>query len=288
MRRWEDCTDDRSGRHCAASYQRGQLDEADAAPAPGCRSCGPGSTQAAADPAVARAERDAAGHRRRRRRARRCAPCWSRASTSAASSSTPTTTRPRAATWPPTRTPRPCSSGWPHERQVRLTGPVEQGRARAETEAYFATRPRGSQLGAWASPQSEVVASRAELDALVGRGRGPLRRRRRSRRRRTGAATCSRPDAVEFWQGRADRLHDRLAVPPRRTRRRGCASGSPRDRARPPPTERGRRPDSATPSRRARLRGAAAPARRRHPAAGDPGLPAAADRPGHRRSSARC
>ena len=52
----------------------------------------------------------------------------------------------------------------PHERQVRLSGPVTRVE-RAETERYFATRPRESQLGAWASPQSQVVASRAALDA---------------------------------------------------------------------------------------------------------------------------
>src|SRR5207248_1117678 len=53
-----------------------------------------------------------------------------------------------------------------HQHQVRLTGTVTKV-DRAETEAYFATRPRESQVGAWASPQSDVVTSRAALDALV-------------------------------------------------------------------------------------------------------------------------
>ena len=94
------------------------------------------------------------------------------------------------------------------ERQVRLSGPVEKV-SRAETEAYFASRPRGSQLGAWASPQSTVVASRAELEA-----------REQAVHARFGTDPVPappnwggyrlRPDVVEFWQGRADRLHDRI------------------------------------------------------------------------------
>jgi pyridoxamine 5'-phosphate oxidase len=94
------------------------------------------------------------------------------------------------------------------ERQARLTGPVEKV-SRAETEAYFASRPRGSQLGAWASPQSSVVASRAELEAQVaevearfGDGSVPAPP--------DWGGYLLRPESVEFWQGRADRLHDRL------------------------------------------------------------------------------
>ena len=96
----------------------------------------------------------------------------------------------------------------PHERQVRLSGPVEQVPG-AETEAYFATRPRESQLGAWASPQSQPVASRTELDEAYAQVE-----------RRFGdepippppnwGGFVLRPVAVEFWQGRGGRLHDRI------------------------------------------------------------------------------
>ena len=95
-----------------------------------------------------------------------------------------------------------------HERQVRLTGSVTKV-SEDETAAYFATRPRGSQLGAWASPQSAVVASRAELDQLVADvearfGDGPI-----PPPPFWGGYRIA-PQTVEFWQGRTDRLHDRF------------------------------------------------------------------------------
>jgi pyridoxamine 5'-phosphate oxidase len=94
------------------------------------------------------------------------------------------------------------------ERQVRLSGPVEKVSGE-ETQAYFDSRPRGSQLGAWASPQSAVVASRAELERQMleteerfGTGPVPVPP--------NWGGYLLRPESVEFWQGREDRLHDRL------------------------------------------------------------------------------
>jgi pyridoxamine 5'-phosphate oxidase len=98
---------------------------------------------------------------------------------------------------------------WPvHERQVRVSGRVQRV-SRAETEEYFATRPRGSQVGAWASAQSSVVSSRAALEEAAREietrfADAPIPAPPNWGGYRIG------PDSVEFWQGRADRLHDRL------------------------------------------------------------------------------
>jgi len=95
------------------------------------------------------------------------------------------------------------------ERQVRVDGEVEPV-SDEEADAYFASRPRGSRLAALASPQSEVVTSRAqleerfaELDARHPEG-APIARPPWWGGRRIV------PSSVEFWQGREDRLHDRL------------------------------------------------------------------------------
>ncbi|MEU6205630.1 pyridoxamine 5'-phosphate oxidase [Micromonospora musae] len=97
---------------------------------------------------------------------------------------------------------------FPMQRQVVVAGAVREV-PRAETEAYFATRPRASQLGAWASPQSQVIPDRAALEtryreAAQRFGDGPI-----PAPPHWGGLRV-RPDSVEFWQGHAGRLHDRL------------------------------------------------------------------------------
>lgn len=94
------------------------------------------------------------------------------------------------------------------ERQVRVEGTATH-LGETENAAYFASRPHGSQVGAWASPQSQVVASRADLDARYAEastrfaeGDVPLPP--------TWGGYLVAPTSVEFWQGRRGRMHDRL------------------------------------------------------------------------------
>jgi pyridoxamine 5'-phosphate oxidase len=79
---------------------------------------------------------------------------------------------------------------------------------RAETEAYFATRPRGAQLGAWASPQSTVIAGRQELEDALAEVAQRFPDRVPPPPHWGGFRLT--PQTVEYWQGRPDRLHDRL------------------------------------------------------------------------------
>ncbi|ALV51278.1 MULTISPECIES: pyridoxamine 5'-phosphate oxidase [Actinomycetes] len=103
----------------------------------------------------------------------------------------------------------------PVARQVIVTGTARRT-GRDETAAYFRTRPHGSQLGAWASGQSTVIASREELDSAYAglAARYPEQERVPVPPHWGGFRVV--PETVEFWQGRENRLHDRLryvAVP---------------------------------------------------------------------------
>ncbi|HEX6179010.1 MAG TPA: pyridoxamine 5'-phosphate oxidase [Thermoanaerobaculia bacterium] len=98
---------------------------------------------------------------------------------------------------------------WPRlDRQVRVEG-VAIKVTEQEAEAYFATRPRGSQLGAWASHQSQVLMGRGDLDARVKELEAAYRDRDVPRPPHWGGFRVI-PTSIEFWQGRADRLHDRF------------------------------------------------------------------------------
>jgi pyridoxamine 5'-phosphate oxidase len=94
-------------------------------------------------------------------------------------------------------------------RQVIVTGTARRT-GRDETAAYFRTRPHGSQLGAWASAQSSVISSRAELDAAYEELHARYPEGEQVPVPPDWGGFRVTPQAVEFWQGRGNRLHDRL------------------------------------------------------------------------------
>jgi pyridoxamine 5'-phosphate oxidase len=98
---------------------------------------------------------------------------------------------------------------WPQlERQVRVEGAIVRT-TEDESDDYFATRPRGSQIGAWASEQSKVIAGRGDLDARFEELSTTYRDRPIPRPPHWGGYRVI-PIYFEFWQGREDRLHDRF------------------------------------------------------------------------------
>ena len=94
------------------------------------------------------------------------------------------------------------------DRQVRVRGAVER-LAAEESDEYFATRARGSQLGAWASPQSRAIASRELLEGELAAAEARFVDGEVPRPPDWGGYLLE-PRAIEFWQGRSDRLHDRF------------------------------------------------------------------------------
>ena len=94
------------------------------------------------------------------------------------------------------------------ERQVRIEGTIEK-LSDADSDVYFASRPRGSRIAAWSSPQSEIIADRSVLDKRAQEFKEKFQNQEVPRPPHWGGYLV-RPMSIEFWQGRSSRMHDRL------------------------------------------------------------------------------